>query len=118
MGKALQQVAQRGPWRIEEHSWACPSHYLFHHSAFLRRVAVNGAVLAGRFMFAKSAMVEPSAGIVGQIAVGLLAFCIVQLMFGIEIHHQSDGLLVAFYPLHACFRRARLPVSMWRGAYL
>lgn len=118
MGKALQQVAQRGPWRIEDHSWSSPSHCHLHHGAFFRRVAVNGAVLADRFMLAKVAMLEPSAGIVGQIAVGLLAFSIVQLVFGIEIHHQPDGLLVAFNPLHACFRRARLPVSMWRGAYL
>jgi len=51
---------------VEHHPRACPSHHLPHTLTHVGLIAVNGALLAGRFAFAKLAPVETCLSILEQ----------------------------------------------------
>jgi hypothetical protein len=64
-------MSQYGTRRIEKHSRSRPAHDFLYSLPFLGRIAMRGAVLAGRLLLAPPAMLQPTTCIIGKFLIFL-----------------------------------------------
>ena len=72
---------------VEDHPRACPSHHLPHTLTHVGLIAVNGALLAGGFTFAKLASVETCLGILEQFGTVATEHLVSLASLAIEPYH-------------------------------
>ena len=85
---------------VEHHPRACPSHHSPHTLAHVGLIAVNGALLAGGFAFAKLASVETCLGIPEQFGTVATEHLVPLASPAIEPHHQTYHPLLLLYSAH------------------
>ena len=72
---------------VEHHPRACPSHHLPHTLTHVGLIAVNGALLAGGFTFAKLASIETCLGMLEQFGTVATEHLVSLASLAIEAYH-------------------------------
>ncbi len=85
-------------WRIQNHSWAYPTHDFTYLLTLFWSVAMRRTVLASSLVFTVFTMVETATGKLCQMLVLFRHGFLLQMMTAIQLYHPLDGLFLAFNP--------------------
>lgn len=102
MTQFAKQVAKGGKGMKEQHTRSCPSHDLTYALLHLRPIAVDGALLAGRFVRTKAAVVQAAMGIEQEFLALRTEARMALFASAVQAYHLLDHGLFFLYAL-VCF---------------
>lgn len=85
---------------IPYHSWPCPSHHLANLLTLFWSIAVGRTILASRFLFAISAMIQTTTSEICQMQVFIWHLVLMKMMTTIKLYHLADCSFLSFYSTH------------------